>query len=96
MWLVVCHVQSLEDGNAPVNTTRLSIVDRAINMGESLANNYYLPDLLAIGTAYVKAGRVDGGGMARACPGLWRLSIEPSGTSMAISSESPDPAQQCG
>ena len=56
---------SLEDGNAPVNTARLSIVDRAINMGRSLANNYYLPDLLAIGTAYVKAGRVDGGGMAK-------------------------------
>ena len=55
---------SLEDGNAPVNTARLSIVDRAINMGRSLANNYYLPDLLAIGTAYVKAGRVDGGGFA--------------------------------
>ena len=55
---------SMTDGNAPVNAARLSIVDRAINMGRSLVNNYYLPDLLAIGTAYVKAGRVDGGGLA--------------------------------
>ncbi|SHK47927.1 [NiFe]-hydrogenase I apoprotein, large subunit [Selenomonas ruminantium] len=58
---------SLDDGNAPVNTARLEIVDRAINMGRSLVNNYYLPDLLAIGAAYVKAGRVDGGGMAKTC-----------------------------
>ncbi|MBQ1890247.1 MAG: nickel-dependent hydrogenase large subunit, partial [Selenomonas sp.] len=58
---------SLDDGNAPVNTARLDIVDRAINMGRSLVNNYYLPDLLAIGSAYVKAGRVDGGGMAKTC-----------------------------
>ena len=55
---------SMTDGNAPVNAARLSIVDRAINMGRTLVNNYYLPDLLAIGTAYVKAGRVDGGGLA--------------------------------
>ena len=58
---------SLDDGNAPVNTARLEIVDRAINMGRTLVNNYYLPDLLAIGSAYVKAGRVDGGGMAKTC-----------------------------
>ena len=56
---------SLDDGNAPVNTARLAIVDRAINMGRSLVNNYYQPDLLAIGASYVKAGRVDGGGMAK-------------------------------
>ena len=56
---------SLDDGNAPVNMARLNIVDRAINMGRSLVNFYYLPDLLAIGTAYVKAGRVDGGGLAK-------------------------------
>ena len=55
---------SLSDGNAPVNTARLSIVDRAINLGRTLVNNYYIPDLLAIGDAYVKAGRVDGGGLA--------------------------------
>ena len=56
---------SLEDGNAPINMARLSIVDRAINMGRSLVNFYYLPDLLAVGAAYVKAGRVDGGGLAK-------------------------------
>ena len=56
---------SLEDGNAPVNTARLGIVDRAINLGRTLVNNYYIPDVLAIGAAYVKAGRVDGGGLAK-------------------------------
>lgn len=56
---------SLDDGNAPVNTARLGIVDRAINMGRTLVNTYYLPDLLAIGNIYVKAGRVDGGGLAK-------------------------------
>lgn len=56
---------SMEDGNAPVNTARLGIVDRAINLGRTLVNNYYVPDALAIGTAYVKAGRVDGGGLAK-------------------------------
>lgn len=56
---------SLTDGNAPVNTARLAIVDRAINMGRTLVNNYYLPDLIAIGNLYVKAGKVDGGGLAK-------------------------------
>ena len=55
---------SMNDGNAPINSARLAIVDRAINMGRTLVNNYYLPDLIAIGNIYVKAGRVDGGGMA--------------------------------
>ncbi|MBR2214850.1 MAG: nickel-dependent hydrogenase large subunit [Selenomonadaceae bacterium] len=61
---MACSI-SLNDGNAPINTARLAIVDRAINMARTLANNYYLPDLLAIGTAYVKAGKVDGGGLAK-------------------------------
>ena len=56
---------SLTDGNAPINTARLAIVDRAINMARDLVNNYYLPDLIAIGVIYAKAGRVDGGGLAR-------------------------------
>ena len=56
---------SLNDGNAPVNTARLAIVDRAINMARSLVNNFYLPDLIAIGNLYVKAGKVDGGGLAK-------------------------------
>ena len=55
---------SMNDGNAPVNAARLAVVDRAINMGRTLVNNYYLPDLLAIGSIYVKAGRLDGGGLA--------------------------------
>ena len=56
---------SLNDGNAPVNTARLAIVDRAINFARSLINNYYLPDLIAIGNIYVRAGKVDGGGLAK-------------------------------
>ena len=56
---------SMNDGNAPVNAARLAVVDRAINLGRTLVNNYYLPDLLAIGNIYVKAGRVDGGGLAK-------------------------------
>ncbi len=56
---------SMTDGNAPVNTARLAIVDRAINFARSLVNNYYLPDLIAIGNIYVRAGRVDGGGLSK-------------------------------
>ena len=56
---------SLNDGNAPVNTARLAIVDRAINFARSLINNYYLPDLIAIGNIYVRAGKVDGGGLSK-------------------------------
>ena len=56
---------SLTDGNAPVITARLAMLDRAINMGRDLVNNYYIPDLIAIGNLYVKAGKVDGGGLAK-------------------------------
>ena len=61
---VPCAI-SLNDGNAPVNTARLAIVDRAINFGRVLINNYYLPDLIAIGNIYVRAGKVDGGGLSK-------------------------------
>ena len=74
---------SLDDGNAPVNTGRLAIVDRAINTGRTLVNNFYLPDLLAIGTMYVQKGMVDGGGLAKErVLGFGAYPIEPfSGTS---------------
>ncbi|WP_298592713.1 nickel-dependent hydrogenase large subunit [uncultured Mitsuokella sp.] len=73
-----CSV-SMQDGNAPVNTARLDIVDRAINLGRTLANNFYIPDVLAIGSAYVKAGRVDGGGLAKTrVLGYGAYPIEPS------------------
>lgn len=61
---VPCAI-SMNDGNAPVNTARLAIVDRAINFARSLVNNYYLPDLVAIGNIYVKAGKIDGGGLSK-------------------------------
>ena len=61
---VPCAI-SMNDGNAPVNAARLAIVDRAINFARSLVNNYYLPDLIAIGNLYVKAGKIDGGGLSK-------------------------------
>ncbi len=56
---------SLNDGNSPINTARLAIVDRAINLARTLVNTYYLPDLLAIGAMYVQKGYTDGGGLAK-------------------------------
>lgn len=55
---------SMNDGNAPINTARLSIVDRAINLTRALVNTYYVPDLLAIGSMYIQKGYTDGGGLA--------------------------------
>ncbi|MDY3982793.1 MAG: nickel-dependent hydrogenase large subunit [Veillonellaceae bacterium] len=56
---------SLNDMNAPINADRLDIVSDAINLGQDIANYFYLPDLLAIGAAYIKAGRTDGGGLSK-------------------------------
>ena len=56
---------SMNDGNSPINTARLAIVDRAINLTRTLVNTYYLPDLLAIGAMYVQRGYTDGGGLAK-------------------------------
>ena len=56
---------SLSEGNAPVNAARLAIVDRAINLGRTLVNTFYLPDLLSIGHLYVQKGMIDGGGLAK-------------------------------
>ena len=55
---------SMEDGNAPINTARLAIVDRCLNVARDLTNFYYVPDLLAIGHIYVQKGKVDGGGLS--------------------------------
>ena len=69
---------SMDDGNAPINSARLAIVDRAINMGRTIVNNYYLPDLLAIGAIYVKKGYTDGGGLAgKRVLGFGAYPIEP-------------------
>ncbi|MDF2565650.1 MAG: Cytochrome-c3 hydrogenase [Massilibacillus sp.] len=56
---------SMDDMNAPVNTERLAIVDRSINTTINLMNDFYVPDVLAIGKMYVDKGYVDGGGMAK-------------------------------
>ncbi len=56
---------SMGDMNAPVNTTRLAEVDASISLTADLVNYFYMPDLLAIGQAYVKAGMIDGGGLAK-------------------------------
>lgn len=55
---------SMNDMNAPVNSERLAAVDTSINLGISSVNYFYLPDLLAIGEIYAKAGQLDGGGLA--------------------------------
>ena len=56
---------SLNDMNAPVNTTRLEAVDESINLANDIVNNFYLPDLLAIGKIYAEKGMVDGGGLSK-------------------------------
>lgn len=56
---------SMNDMNAPVNTERLAAVDTSVNLGIDCVNYFYLPDLLAIGEIYVKAGYLDGGGLAK-------------------------------
>ena len=56
---------SMEDGNAPINTARLAIVDRSIQSARHMMNDYYLPDVLAIGHLYVQKGYVSGGGLAK-------------------------------
>ena len=56
---------SMEDGNAPINTARLAIVDRSINQARHMMNDYYLPDVLAIGHLYVQKGYTSGGGLAK-------------------------------
>ncbi len=56
---------SMQDMNAPINSQRLGAVETAIDENINLVNSYYLPDLLAIGAAYVKAGVTDGGGLSK-------------------------------
>lgn len=55
---------SLRDGNSPINAARLAEVKKAIDLGRRLAARYYLPDALAMASAYVRAGYLDGGGLA--------------------------------
>ena len=78
---VSCAI-SMNDGNAPINTARLNIVDHAIHVARDLARSVYLPDALAIGAAYVKVGRIDGGGLSKTrVLGFGQYPIEPySGT----------------
>lgn len=56
---------SMNDMNAPVNTQRLAEVDKSISLTRNLVDNFYLPDVLAIGKIYVQAGMVDGGGLSK-------------------------------
>lgn len=55
---------SLRDGNSSINAARLAEVKKAINLGRCLVARFYLPDALAMASAYVKAGYLDGGGLA--------------------------------
>lgn len=56
---------SLNDMNAPINAQRLAAVETAIDKSIDLTNYYYIPDLIAIGSLYVKAGKTDGGGLSK-------------------------------
>lgn len=55
---------SMNDMNAPVNTERLALVGTSVDLGINLVNNFYIPDVLVIGDLFIKAGHVDGGGLA--------------------------------
>lgn len=55
---------SMNDMNAPINAQRLAAVDTAINGSRSMVESYYIPDLLAIGAAFIKAGQTGGGGLS--------------------------------
>lgn len=57
---------SMDEMNAPVNSQRLAAVDTSINLSMDLVNNFYLPDLLAIGHIYAQKGLITGGaGLAK-------------------------------
>lgn len=56
---------SMSDMNAPINSHRLALVDNSISMTNSLVNNYYIPDVLAIAHMYLSKGQLDGGGLAK-------------------------------
>ena len=56
---------SMNDMNAPVNAQRLSAVETSIDASRAIVESYYLPDVLAIGAAFVKAGITDGGGLSK-------------------------------
>ena len=57
---------SLNDMNAPVNSQRLAAVDTAIATTSALANEFYVPDVLAIAHIHAQNGSaVDGGGLAK-------------------------------
>ena len=77
---------SLDDMNAPVNTERLMVVEKSLHSVLDACNFYYLPDVLAIGEFYVKAGMLDGGGLA----GVRALSVGdmPDGTFKSVSNGS--------
>lgn len=40
---------SMNDMNAPINTQRLAAVEQSIALTKDLVDNFYVPDLLAIG-----------------------------------------------
>ena len=45
---------SMNDMNAPINTQRLAAVEQSIALAKDLVDNFYVPDLLAIGKMYVE------------------------------------------
>ena len=61
---MMCSI-SMEDMNAPVNSERLAVVERAIYTQAEAVNLFYLIDLLAIGHVYIQKGWLYGGGLAK-------------------------------
>lgn len=55
---------SMNDMNASVNTERLALVGTSVDLAIDLVNSFYIPDVLVIGDLFIKAGHVDGGGLA--------------------------------
>ncbi len=57
---------SMTEMNAPINSQRLAAVSTSVDLSLDLVNNFYLPDLLAIGHIYAQKGAgLDGGGLAK-------------------------------
>jgi hydrogenase large subunit len=56
---------SMNDMNAPINSNRLAIVDTSINLTNTLVDQYYVADVLAMAHIYLSKGQTGGGGLAK-------------------------------
>lgn len=56
---------SMNDMNAPINSSRLAMVDNSINMAYALVDHFYVADVLAIAHMHLSKGQTGGGGLAK-------------------------------